>query len=168
MGEFPDAPMSFVFRHFWALGILVTCANAVVWWWRGRAAMSREPKLESGYKRLIRGWLFWGNLPWLWIGLAELGGYDGVFQDSLFHPQLDDPVVVGWFALVILEWVLLLWWLFAREGAEQLVRHPGLLGSWPLKPSSISAGMIRIYAVLAIAGGIVGLVLFWSQVVTHD
>ncbi|HEY8020928.1 MAG TPA: hypothetical protein VIH93_07495, partial [Thermoanaerobaculia bacterium] len=71
-----------------------------------------------------------------------------------------NPFVLAWFGVVVALWLLGLYWLFARRGAEFLIEHPGLLRGNPKSPA-----IIRFFYCLMVAGGVVGLCFaFFSDI----
>ncbi len=152
--QFEGAPVPFVFisRHGWVLFVLVTCLNGAIWWYRARRRIAETPELEPGYRRLIRGWLIYGNIPWLVMGLGILVG--GVPTIWHFFNARNGPFVLAWYVSVVVLWVLSVYWLFFRGGAEALVAHPGLFRSPVQSPRAVKA-----YFLLALAGGITGLLM---------
>lgn len=86
------------------------------------------------------------------MGLGCLiGGVPSV--DHFFRPRDGNPFVLAFFASVFLVWGLGTHWLFARGGAEMVVRHPGLLNFDPRSPA-----LLRFLWCLSLAGGIVAAV----------
>src|SRR6266550_3906914 len=147
--------LKFFFRHGWLMFVVVTCINVLYLKSYSREQIRRRPELATGYRKLIRGYLFWGNLPWIVMGVGlELGGLPSIF--SYFRPRDGNPFVLAFFGVVIAEWVLSLWWLFFARGAEFLVEYPGVLRGFPR-----SATLIRIYYCLGVAGGIAGVLFMW-------
>src|ERR1700720_2305634 len=98
------APDVLIFRHVWFLFVLVTCANGAIWWYRGRRKMAENPVLEQGYRRLIRSWLIYGNLPWLVMGAGVVvGGVPSVFR--YFNPGGGGPFVIGFWVTLVVLWI---------------------------------------------------------------
>jgi hypothetical protein len=144
-------------RHIWLMFVAVTIANALVLKFRSRRHVQERPELLDGYQRFIRGVLFWGNLPWLVMGIGlELGSVRSIF--SYFRPRDGNPFVVAWFTVVIGLWLLGFYWLFARRGAEFLIEHPGLL-----QGNQKSPAMVRMGYCFMIAGGCFGLFLMFTM-----
>ncbi len=105
--------------------VAVTCINVLYLKVHSRQHIRQRPELAAGYRRLIRGYLFWGNLPWIVMGVGlELGGLSSIF--SFFRPRDGNPFVLAFFLVVIELWILGFWWLFFARGAEFLVEHPGV------------------------------------------
>ena len=139
-------------RHFWLLAIVVTCANGWIWWRGAQPRIAAQPELRPGYRRLIRGWLIYGNIPWIVMGIGVLSGnVAGAF--GYFSPQ-KGPFVLTWYASVVLIWILCGAWLFFMRGAEQLVAHPGLLNFPTADPIFIKA-----FFLITAAGGAVALTM---------
>jgi hypothetical protein len=103
--------------------IAITCINVLYLKFHSRERIRQRPELAAGYQRLIWGYLFWGNLPWIIMGLGlELGGLPSIF--SYFRPRDGNPFVLAFFIVVFAVWILGFWWLFFARGAEFLVEHP--------------------------------------------
>src|SRR5881296_96203 len=103
----------------------MTCVQASVWKLRSRSVVNNHPDLQSGYTRLIRGWLLWGNLPWLVLGIGSVVG--GMSIRDLPRLRTSNPFVLAFYASVLVVWVLAARWLYFRGGAAMLVEHPGLV-----------------------------------------
>jgi hypothetical protein len=141
-----------MFRYAWVLFIAVTCANGAIWWSRGKREIARHPELAEGYRSLLRGWLVFGNLPWLVMGAGILlGGVPGVFE--YFNPR-NGPFVIAWYVTVVALWFATVFWIFLRGGAEALSRHPGLPNLPVQEPWAVKA-----LVVLMLAGGVAGLTM---------
>lgn len=138
-------------RHAWLIFIVGTVLNALILKSRSRTYIQQQPELAAGYQQLFNGVLLWGNLPWVVMGIGiHFGEVHSVF--SYFRPRDGNPFVLAWFGVVVALWLLGFYWLFARRGAEFLVKHPGLLRGNPKSPA-----MLRLCYCLMIAGGVVGL-----------
>lgn len=140
-------------RHVWLLFVVFTSAQALAWWRRGKKARERDPSLTDGYRRLIRGYLVWGNLPWVAMGVPVLLGF---VPSSVSYLELNfkNPFTLAWLGLVVVIWILESHWLFLQGGAEQLTTHPGLINFKHPQPWKI-----KLYWLACLAGGIAGLVL---------
>lgn len=145
-----DHPVILLFRYAWLLFVLVTCFNAAIWWYRARRRIAQDPGLEPGYRRLIRWWVICGNLPWLVMGAGILfGGVPTVFH--YFNPR-NGPFVIAFYLTVVILWIAAFYWLFFRQGTEQLVTHPGLLNLPVERPWAV-----KTFFLLALAGGVFAL-----------
>ena len=147
--------MSQLFRHAWILFIGATCVNALLWWNRGRAEAARNPELAPGYRALVGGFLIYGNLPWLVMGLGIVAG--GVPSVAHYFDPRNGPFVILFYVTIVALWVASTHWVFVRSGAEALVRHPGLL-----KIDVEAPWAIKMFLLLSLAGGVAGLAAMLS------
>ena len=147
--------MPLLFKHFWIAFVLGTFLNGAIWWLRGKPYRERDPSLTEGYRSLVRGFVLWGNLPWLIMGAGILSGS----VPSIFHffdPKSANPFVQAWFGSRFFLWLAGTWWLFARNGAEQLLRHPGLV-----QPETISPTLLKLFWLVGVAGGVAAVVAMY-------
>lgn len=145
-----NRPIILILRHAWIIFVVVTFANGAIWWYRAKPFIEKEPTLESGYRRLIRYWLVYGNLPWLVMGAGILfGGVPSVFH--YFNPR-NGSFVIAFYVTVVALWIATFYWLFFRGGAEDLISHPGLLNLPVQRPWAIKA-----FFLVALTGGVLGL-----------
>jgi hypothetical protein len=151
----PPGAVQLLFKHFWVAFILVTFLNAAIWWRRGSEYRQRDPSLTEDYRTLIRGFVTWVNAPWLIMGAGILfGGVPSIVD--YFNPRYPNLFVAAFFASIVFLWLAGTHWLFARGGAEQLVRCPGLFNARLNSP-----GLIKIYWLMCLAGGIAGLIVMF-------
>ena len=146
-------PFEFVSKIFWIMFIVVTFANAFIMKRRAKKYIEKDPSLKAGYDTIFKGFLIWGNLPWLVMGTGILAGS----VPTIFHyfkPQDGNPYVISFFISIFIVWLLGTYWLFVKDGAEMLVRHPGLLRSDFSSPT-----MIKLFWALGLVGGIAGVVM---------
>src|SRR5262245_50808865 len=143
---------SLLLRHTWLLFMAVMCANAAVWWIRARPHIARRPELEEGYRSLIRGWLVYGNIPWVVMGAGILFG--GVPTIVHYFDPRNGPFVIAFYFSAIVLWILTAYWVFLRGGAEALIRHPGLLDLPSQDPR-----IVKLLVALSLAGGVAGLTM---------
>ena len=143
-----------IFQHAWVLFIASTCVNAAVWWFRGRHARDARPELRDSYVALIKGFLFWANLPWFVLGLFVLtGALRSTFE--IMDLRSGNRYVQSWVALVVLLWLLCTRWLFSG-GAQLLVDHPGLLNLNNPTPHKI-----KLLWLACLAGGVAGFLMLY-------
>lgn len=114
-----------LFQHFWVILIVVTVINGYMWWSRMQETIRNKPELAAGYRRLYHGFLLWGNIPWVLMGLGILSGQvAGVFE--FLRPDNGNPFVLIWYAAMGGLLVLGTYWVYFGGGAEILERHPGM------------------------------------------
>lgn len=143
-------------RHFWLLAMIMTCFNAAVFWRRAQPEIQKQPQLAKGYRTLIRGFLIYGNVPWIVMGIGVLFG--GLRSVSDFVSPRNGPFVLAWYLSVVVIWVLAIVWIFFMRGAEMLSEHPGLLNV----PSQ-SPGAIKFFVLVCIAGGAIALTMVFLE-----
>ncbi len=113
--------------------------------------------MAQGYKKLVLGFIVWGNIPWVVMGLSFLDG--GVTSiEEFLRPREGNLWVLGWYLLVVFLWGLELWWLFFRDGAKALVDHPGLFNIPLSKPSHV-----KILSCVGVLAGIVAMVIAFGH-----
>ena len=138
-----------VFRHAWVLFILVQCVNGAIWWRRAQPRIAQNPALREGYSQMIRSWLIYGNLPWLVMGAGILSG--AVPSTMHYFNPRNGPFVIAFYVTIVAIWIATFNWMFFRGGAEALVKYPGLMNI-PDRPWAV-----KVYFLLCLAGGVVGL-----------
>lgn len=148
--------MPFLFKYFWALAVLVNIVNGAIWWYRGKSHRERDPSLVDGYRSLITGFVGWGSIPWFVMGAGMIfGGVRSPF--AYLDVRSPNLFVRAFFLTVFVLWGLSIYWLFARGGAEKLVRHPGLL-----QPNMTNPTVIKLCFLGALAGGVAFVLLSLS------
>src|SRR5690349_3559217 len=121
----PQTPFEIFDKWSSVIFILVTFLNAAVFANRGRREIRLHPELRQGYRSITRGFVTWGNLPWIVMGIGRVyGGVPSTF--SFFRPRDGNPYVLAFFCSVFLVWALGTYWLLTG-GAQQIVDHPGLI-----------------------------------------
>ncbi len=149
-------------KYFWLIAILVTSINCMMFRIRAKKHIAAKPELKDGYATLLRGYLFWMNLPWVVMGIGcTVGRVPSVWY--YFRPRDGNPYVLAWFASIVLLWVLGTFWLFFRGGAETLVRYPGVLqAGGGLKSRNIASPVLfKVIWLLALTGGVIAMVTMW-------
>ena len=54
--------------------IAVTIANGLILKYRSKKYIAEKPELEEGYEKFFKGWLFYGNIPWVIMMSGNLSG----------------------------------------------------------------------------------------------
>jgi hypothetical protein len=150
-----------VMRHIWLAPVFQAWAFAAIWWVRGRRRSAKNPALESGYRKLIWRYLIYAIIPWLILG---------AWLEPPAPPlALTSTQFAATFAAILaINMIGGLYWVFFAGGAEELAAHPGL----PQGPSG-SARNIKIQCAMIVGLVIAGVtlsfalgVLQWSQLAT--
>ena len=134
-----------MFRHSWLLFVIATTFNGGLWWLRAQPRIDENPALRKSYARLIRGWLIYGNVPWLVMGMGILLG--GVPSPITYFNPRNGPFVFLFYLSVVAIWAAMFRWLFFKQGAEELVRHPGCLNFSFDRPWEVKALFLTFLAV---------------------
>jgi hypothetical protein len=141
--------MDWIFRNVWIGFIAVQCANGAAWWSRARKEIAVHPELESGYRMLVRRFVVFGNIPWIVMGFGIVyGGVPNMFH--YFNPRNGPFVAAFWVTLVAL-WIAGGYWILIRDGADTLIRYPGLLN---VRVREIWA--VKSLTILVLLGGAIG------------
>ena len=121
-----------------------------------------NPNLEPSYKNLIKGVILFYNIPWFIMGFGNLTQMThSIFE--YFNPKLLNPVVLTFHVVLVLLWILNLWWIYAKKGAEFLEKHPGLIQISSFNGKrNVSAKQIKLLAPLMILGGLITMILMWT------
>ncbi len=144
---------SIVSKYFWLVCLLVTLVNVFIWKRQSGKFIAADPSLAEGYARLFRGAMIWMSIPWVVMGVGcTLGGVPSVWH--YFRPQDGDPFVLAWFASLFVVWGALVFWIFIQNGAEALVRYPGLFNV-----PNMSVVHVKLFTLVSLAGGIAGVVM---------
>jgi len=144
-------------KWFWAVAIAVSFVNAAIFWVRARKKIAENTELAPGYHKLIKGFVLWGNIPWIVMGVGStLGGVPTVFH--FFRPREGNPFVLAFFVAVVLLFVLGTYWLLFRDGAQMLVHHPGLF-SYDFRTTR----EVKLFWFACLVGGLFGLAMMFTM-----
>ena len=143
-----------IITHFWIVFIAVTLANAFILRFRSGEHIRKNPQLKEGYDILFRGFILYGNLPWVIMGIGNMTGATKSILDFLY-PGLLNPIVLMFHASVVLLWILLARWIYFRGGAEMLEQYPGMINGNP------SAQLIKLLVLIMLLAGIAGMIMMW-------
>jgi hypothetical protein len=125
------------------MAVGVVAANLAVFWRRADRLSALTPERAGGYHAIVRVFaLYFGGLTVLWSVAAMLGLLHVVGMPTAGSVMVrQDPTPFDWLFLLADAVVLfrLSVWLFAQDGAEVLVDHRQLFGSFPT-----SAGVVKI------------------------
>ncbi|MGB8226981.1 MAG: hypothetical protein WCE45_09010, partial [Sedimentisphaerales bacterium] len=57
-----------IMRWFWVVFIVVTFINAAIFKVRASIQIQKNPDLREGYRKIIKGFVIWTNIPWIVMG----------------------------------------------------------------------------------------------------
>lgn len=153
--------MEILFKQTWIMFIVVTVANALILKHRSKQYIAQQPNLQEGYDLIFKGILLYGNIPWLIMAIGNLSGLTNSPFDY-FMPRTMNSMVLIFHGAIIVLWILSVRWIYFKNGAEFLARHPGLLRKSSFSGNtSVTATQIRIFFALALLGGIAGMLMMW-------
>lgn len=154
--------VEFIFKHFWIMFIVTTLINAVIYKFRFKQYYETNPELEDGYKKIIKAFMIYGNIPWIIMGLGMLVGSTSSIFDY-FNPRGLNPFVLLFHIALIYIYIITIKYVYFNGGAEFLEKHPGLFerASWDGKKKYESATSIKIWLGLMLLGGILGMTAMW-------
>ena len=149
--------MEILGKYFWIMFFVVFFINAGIFWHRAQKVIEERPEKEQVYRKLIKGFLIWMNIPWVIMGAGILlGNVPSMFH--YFKPRDGNPWVLAFWGCVVVLWLLTIYWIFFKNGAKTLVEHPGFFNVNFKEPWKIKAIII-----LSIAGGCFALLIFFTQ-----
>lgn len=122
-----------------------------------------DPRLEEGYKKIIKAFSIYGNIPWVIMGLGMLlGSTQSIFD--YFRPRDLNPFVLAFHASVIIIYIFTIRWLYFKDGAKFLEQHPGIFqkSGFFAQEENISANKIKILFGLMLLGGILAMSSMWA------
>lgn len=142
-----------VFKHWWLIFIIVTCFDGAILWSWFESRVGENEDLRDGIRKVILGFVFWGNIPWTVMGIGSTIGKVPTLW-HYFRPQDSNPYVLAWFASGLLIWILGFYWVFYRGGAELLSRN-----FWFLNRALSNTTSVKALYVLGAVTMIFGIVL---------
>jgi hypothetical protein len=154
--------MPVIFNHFWIMFIVVTIANGLIWKVKSKKYIAENPVLKEGYDSLIKGWLIYVNIPWTIMGIGMLTGLTKS-MDDFFNPRLGNPIVIVFFLVIIVEWILGSRWIFFQDGAEKLVKHPGMFTQTEKGNEKFEIMKIKLMWIVGMIGCVVGFYMMWKM-----
>lgn len=154
--------MPTVFNNFWIMFIVVTVANGLIWKYKSKKYIEQKPELKESYNKLIKGWLIYGNIPWVIMAIGMLSGMTKR-MDEFFNPKEMNPIVILFFISIIGIWIIGTYWIFLKKGAEKLVAHPGFITQTEKGNEKFETMKIKLIWIAGILGGIFGIYIMFNQ-----
>jgi hypothetical protein len=155
--------MKLIFNYGWIFLISMTIINGLVFKYRSKKYISENPELADGYENLFRGWMLWGNIPWIIMAIGDLTKITHGTWEYINPRQLNPMVLLFHFSVIVI-WVIGSKWIYLENGAEFIAKHPGLIRFHGFGKSTdiTSSGTIKILWTLGIIAGIIGLISMWT------
>jgi hypothetical protein len=149
-------------KYFWVAAILMTCINVFMFKRRPIPDNENSPEASEDYDKLIRGYLFWMNLPWIVMGIGcTIGGVPTVFHYC--RPRDSDPFVLAWWGSVLILHALGVYWMFFCKGAEKLAKYRMIsYSSFGSVECMSSPSRIKLVFLLCLTGGIIAAITMWT------
>ena len=141
--------------------IAATIANGLILKYRSKKYILQNPELKEGYDKYFKGWLIYGNIPWV---IMMIGNLSGQTQNTFeyFNPKAMNPMVLIFHFSIIALWVISVRWIYFKNGAEFIETHPGLMQKSSLSGNTnVTAKQIKLFFPLILLGGIVGMIMMW-------
>lgn len=153
--------MEFIFRHGWVMLIAVTIANYFILKPRTQKYVDQNPDLKIGYDKLFKAILIYGNIPWVIMALGDITAQTNSVFDY-FNPKSFNPFVLTFHFYIIIVWALSVRWVYFKNGADFLIRHPGFVHIRGFGNSvTPTSTLVKIFFALALLGGIAGMTMMW-------
>ena len=151
-----------IFQNFWIFALLIGIINAVIFKFKSIKYIEEKPELKEGYNKIIRGFLFWGSIPFLIMGCGTLTGHTPNIFDY-FRPRTLYPFVILFHLSIILIWLYGSYWIYFRDGAEFLSKHPGIVqkSNFLQDKYSICPKEIKFVWGLGLTFGIIAMIMMW-------
>lgn len=149
-------------KYFWVVAMAVTSLNAIFFKYQSKQHINDNPDLAGGYEKMIRGYLFWLNIPWFVMGIGcILGGVPTVFH--FLRPKDGNVFVIAWWLSVFILWIVSFYWIFFQKGAEKLAKYRMVYYHSPGKSGYISNPThIKLIYLLCLTGGLIAAVWMWT------
>lgn len=141
--------------------IAVTIVNGLILKLQSKKYIIKNPKLKEGYDKYLKGWLLYGNIPWVIMAIGNLSGMTNNTFEYL-NPKTMNPIVLIFHASIIVLWILSINWIYFKNGAEFIEQHPGLIRKSSFSGNTnVTAKQIKLFFPLMLLGGIAGMIMMW-------
>lgn len=155
--------MEIVFKYFWLFLIIGTLINAFMLKYRSQQYIADDPSLKAGYNKIFIGIIFLGNIPWAIMGIGILLGQNETIHDYFF-PRSWNITVLAFYASIGIMWILGIWWVYFKNGAEFIEKHPGFLeGSRVGNRRHVTARQVKLFLPLVILATVIAFGFMWSM-----
>lgn len=141
--------------------IAVTIANGLILKYHSKKYILQNPELKEGYDKYFKGWIIFGNIPWV---IMMIGNLSGITQNTFeyFIPKAMNPMVLLFHFSIIALWMLSVRWIYFKNGAEFIETHPGLFQKSSFSGNTnLTAKQVKLFFPLMLLGGIAGMIMMW-------
>ena len=146
-------------KWIWTFFILATLMNGAVIRSRVQKYIKLNSELEEGYKKIIKGFIIWGNIPWVVMGIGcTIGDVPSVFY--YFNPRSGNPYILAFWGSLFLIWILGSYWMLFKDGASELINHPGILNNYIKSPT-----FLKLYWIAGVLGGIFAALMIFTKTI---
>lgn len=140
-----------MFEYAWIMMLIIMPINAVYYRYNGRKYIAEDASLEKGYNKIAFSLGVLGEIPFIFLSYDF---YTNGFNFSVFsiHTILESNALIAMHLSAVILCSLLCYWMFFKNGAEYMVRHPGLYREGLSKDSERNIGPngYKIVSVLAL------------------
>ena len=154
--------MKYLTQFIWILFILVNFFNTYLIRKKAAKYIAESPENENGYKIISKNFLIYGSIPWIIIGIGNTFGHtESVFD--YFQPSKMYPMVLLFHFSILVIWILLIRFIFFKNGAKFLENHPGIIrvNSFGNINDNPSENTIKLITIVGIIGGIIAMSMMW-------
>jgi len=91
-----------------------------------------------------------------------IGNISGMTNNTFeyFNPKIMNPMVLIFHASIIVLWILSVNWIYFKNGAEFIEKHPGLIKKSSFRGNTnVTAKQIKLFFPLMLLGGIAGMIM---------
>lgn len=136
--------------------LVINVIDAAIVWWKVQKRIRENPALRPGYLTLIKVFLLAKSVPWLVMGIGVMKG--GLSWQDYLDPNRSNPWVVAWLLSLLFLLLLYFYWICFRQGAEILIRYPGVLRRNRNNPK-----IFKIEATISLFIFVVATIVFFAQ-----
>jgi hypothetical protein len=150
-------------KFFWIAFLAAMLFNYFALKLRFQERIEKDPSLKPGYDKILKAFLIYGTIPWLIMGLGIVFNVVEDVSKYIIHPSIRNPFIVAFHLSILVIYFLLIRWIFFKDGAAFLSKHPGFMRIKALGYSRdlTSAKWIKIFVVFSVTIGLIGMLLMW-------
>lgn len=125
--------------------------------------IKEHPEREIGYNTVFKTFLLYGSIPWLIIGIGNSSGLTNSIFDY-FQPRDLNPMVLTFHFSIIVIWLLIVKFIFFKNGAAFLENHPGIIQfKGPgFENKTLKSSQIKLFTIVMIVAGVIAMLLMWN------